>query len=105
METNDQNSSQQSKTLSLTVFWKDDGTMSFFKYDSEAKQSLPANVVTTGVANDVLLDLVGLSVRSSNDNGQVLRVFASGAEHRTLANGDIVVSNLHYSKFQPAGLQ
>lgn len=104
MAKTNQKSAQQSKTLSLTVFWDDEKeTVSFFKYDSEEKTSAPVTVTLVDVADKTLGDLRFVSTRSSKDNGDVLRVYSLESEYRTLANGDLVVSNLHMSRFQPKG--
>ena len=106
MATNNQTSAQQSKALSLTIFLEDGSEVpSFFRYDSEAQESVPVAITTIGVADAVLPGLLQLGKRSSGDNGQVVRAYAKAGEFQTLVNGDVVVSNLHYSKFQPAGLQ
>ena len=101
---NQKSSAQQSnKSLTLTVFWKDeDESISFFRYNGV--ESVPVNVVLRPEAEEVLSDLRFVSKRSHGDNGDVVNIYSTFQEFKELANGDFIVSNVHYSRFQPKGL-
>lgn len=104
METNNQNPSQQ-LNISITLFWNDEDELVCYTYNKQSGKSEETNTTFTGVAIPTIADLRFLSKRSSNDNGEVLRVFARPGEYKVLPNGDLVVENAHYSRFQPKGLE